>query len=64
MSSQLAIPERSFEIEPSGDGWRLQLFEGPANAEIPMGGGWFPNDDYCDAIEEGEAWTALPEVAA
>lgn len=43
----------SFEVKPGpGGSWNLHLFE---NGE-PAGGGQFPEEDYCEALEEGKRW--------
>lgn len=49
--------EREFRIDPRpaelGGGWRLRLLDW---AGEEMGGGVFAQDEYGDALDEGEAW--------
>ena len=51
---------KSYEIDLrlDGAGWRLRLLDD----DEEMGGGVFAQDEYADAMAEGERWTARADV--
>lgn len=58
VAETVSVP--SFEVFPHNGGWKIVLRE----AGVEAGAGWFPGEDYCDAIEFGQEWCGSRQEAA